>query len=132
MSVDLGREARRSRRQRLPGSPPVRDLLADRVLGRALDMSAGGLKLLVAEPLPADTLYQVRFELDQGDGRRTSIVAGIQLLDTRVDEEGLLCAGARFIHLEGVHARQLVQWLRLQAERGGGTDAGTQGPHALA
>lgn len=116
MSVDLGREARRSRRQYLPGGPPVRDLLADRVLGRALDMSAGGLKLLLAEPLVEDTLYQVGFELDMGDGRRVPIVAGIQVLDSRLDEHGLLCTGARFIHLEGAHARQLVQWLRVRAE----------------
>ncbi len=115
MSVALGREARRSRRQRLPGSPPVRDVLADRVLGRALDLSAGGLKLLLAEPLVEDTLYQVGFELDM-DGRRVPIVAGIQVLDSRLDEHGLLCTGARFIHLEGAHARQLVQWLRLRAE----------------
>jgi hypothetical protein len=96
MSADLGREARRSRRQRLPGSPPVRDLLA--------------------EPLVEDTLYQVGFELDMGDGRRVPIVAGIQVLDSRLDEDGLLCTGARFIHLEGAHARQLVQWLRVRAE----------------
>jgi c-di-GMP-binding flagellar brake protein YcgR len=115
MSRDLGREARRSRRHRLPGNPPVHDVLAERVLGRALDMSAGGLKLLVAEPLPEDTLYQVRFDLATRDGR-TQIVAGIQVLDARLDEDGLLCTGARFIHLEGVHARQLVQWLRLQVE----------------
>jgi hypothetical protein len=116
MSRDLGREARRSRRHRLPGNPPVYDLLAERVLGRALDMSAGGLKLLVAEPLPEDALYQVRFELVMGDGARAPIVAGIQVLDARLDEDGLLCTGSRFIHLEGAHARQLVQWLRLQAE----------------
>lgn len=117
MSRDLGREARRSRRHPLPGSPPVHDLLAERVLGRAMDMSAGGLKLLLAEPLLENTLYQVRFELDMGHGRRAPIVAGIQVLDSRLDEDGLLCTGARFIHLEGAHARQLVQWLRLQAEQ---------------
>jgi hypothetical protein len=117
VSRDLGREARRSRRHRLPGSPPVHDLLAERVLGRAMDMSAGGLKLLLAEPLVEDTLYQVRFDLDMGHGRRASIVAGLQVLDSRLDENGLLCTGARFIHLEGPHARQLVQWLRLQAEQ---------------
>jgi hypothetical protein len=116
VSADLGREARRSRRQRLPGSPPVYDVLAERVLGRVIDMSAGGLKLLLAEPLVEDTLYQVRFELAMGDGRRVPIVAGIQVLDSRLDEDGLLGTGARFIHLEGAHARQLVQWLRLQAE----------------
>lgn len=112
MNADMGREARRSRRHRLPGTPPVFDVLAERVLGRALDMSAGGMKLLLAEPLPEDTLYQVRFELPLPDGRRAPIVAGIQVLDTRVDEDGLLATGARFIHLEGAHARQLVQWLR--------------------
>jgi c-di-GMP-binding flagellar brake protein YcgR len=117
VSRDLGREARRSRRHRLPGSPPVHDLLAERVLGRAMDMSAGGLKLLLAEPLVEDTLYQVRFDLDMGQGRRATIVAGLQVLDSRLDENGLLCTGARFIHLEGPHARQLVQWLRLQAEQ---------------
>ena len=117
MSRDLGREARRSRRHRLPGSPPVHDLLAERVLGRAMDMSAGGLKLLLAEPLVEDTLYQVRFDLDMGQGRRATIVAGLQVLDSRLDENGLLCTGARYIHLEGPHARQLVQWLRLQAEQ---------------
>jgi c-di-GMP-binding flagellar brake protein YcgR len=116
MSQNLGREARRSRRHRLPGSPAVYDLLAERVLGRAIDMSAGGLKLLVAEALPEDTLYQVRFDLDLGEASRVPIVAGIQVLDARLDEDGLLCTGARFIHLEGVHARRLVQWLRLQAE----------------
>jgi hypothetical protein len=58
----------------------------------------------------------VRFELDMGDGRRVPIVAGIQVLDSRLDEDGLLGTGARFIHLESAHARQLVQWLRLRAE----------------
>jgi c-di-GMP-binding flagellar brake protein YcgR len=116
MSQNLGREARRSRRHRLTGSPAVYDLLAERVLGRALDISAGGLKLLLAEPLVEDTLYQVRFDLDMGEARRVPIVAGIQALDARLDEDGLLCTGVRFIHLEGMHARQLVQWLRLQAE----------------
>lgn len=114
MSVDPGLDARRTRRQRLAGGPPVIDLLAQCVLGRALDISAGGMKLLLAEPLVEDTLYQVGFELDMGDGRRVPIVAGIQVLESRLDEYGLLCTGARFIHLEGPHARQLVRWLRPQ------------------
>jgi len=110
-----GREARRSRRHPLPGGPPVYDVLAERVLGHALDMSAGGLKMLPVEPLVEDTLYQVRFELDMGDGRSVPIVAGIQVLDARRDGGGMPGTGVRFIHLEGAYARQLVQWLRLQA-----------------
>lgn len=114
MSAQSGREARNSRRHPLHGNPPVFDMLADRVLGRALDMSAGGFKLLLPEPLVDDTLYQVRFELAMDGGTRATIVAGIQVLDQRRDADGLLCAGARFIHLDGACARQLVQWLRLQ------------------
>ena len=55
--------ARLGQRFPVPGQPPVFDMLADRVLGRALDLSAGGLKLLVAEPLGDDALYQVRFAI---------------------------------------------------------------------
>jgi hypothetical protein len=120
MNAQTGREARHSRRHPLRGTPPVFDMLAERVLGRALDMSAGGFKLLLSEPLVDDTLYQVRFELAMTDSARVPIVAGIQVLDQRHDAEGMLCAGARFIHLDGACARQLVQWLRLQ--EGGSAD----------
>lgn len=114
MSTDLGRESRRSRRHPLRGAPAVHDEFAERLLGRALDMSAGGLKLLVSEPILEDTLFQVRFDLDMGEGRRVPIVAGLQVLDQRPDQDGLLCTGARFVHLEGQYARCLVNWLRLQ------------------
>lgn len=113
MNVATGREARRSRRHPVRGNPAVFDMMAERMLGRALDISAGGIKLLLAAPLVADTLYQVKFELSMADGMRTEIVAGIQILDPRM-ESGLSCAGARFIHLDGACARQLVQWIRLQ------------------
>lgn len=115
MSVDLGREARRSHRHPLAGAPAVHDEFSGGLLGRALDMSAGGIKLLVSEPIVEDSLFQVRFDLDMGDGQRVPIVAGLQVLDQRPDGNGLLCTGARFIHLEGQYARCLVNWLRLQA-----------------
>lgn len=114
MSVDRGSEARRSRRYALRGAPAVQDEFGARLLGRALDISAGGMKLLVSEPIAEDTLFQVRFELDMGDGQRVPVVAGLQVLDQRPDQNGLLCTGARFIHLEGQHARTLVNWLQLQ------------------
>ncbi len=113
MNVATGIEARRSRRHAVKGNPAVFDVMAESMLGRALDLSAGGMKLLIAAPLVADTLYQVKFELPMADGTRHEIVAGIQVLDPRV-EAGLSCAGARFIHLEGAGARKIVQWLRMQ------------------
>lgn len=109
--------SRYSRRHALPDAPAVHDMLGDRVLGRAVDLSAGGMKLLVAESLPVDTLYQVRFPLQLAK-ERVEVVAGIQVLDERVDDDGLRCVGARFIHLEGAGARHIVQWLGMQAARG--------------
>lgn len=99
------------------GQPQVHDDLAGAVLGRALDLSGGGMKLLVAEPLVEETLYQVRFDLPLDHGRRATIVAGLQVLDQREDADGFLCAGTRFIHLDGACARHIVQWLSQQATR---------------
>ena len=113
MNVAAGFEARRSRRHPVNGNPAVFDMMSERMLGRAVDLSAGGLKLLLAAPLAVDTLYQVKFELPMADGSRHDVVAGIQVLDPRT-ESGLMCAGARFIHLEGAGARKIVQWLRMK------------------
>ena len=115
MTARQAMEGRLGQRFPVPGQPPVFDVLADRVLGRALDLSAGGVKLLVAEPLVADALYQVRFMLELDGGAPSEINAGLQVLDHRQDADGMLCVGTRFIHLEGTCARHIVQWLRLQA-----------------
>lgn len=117
MNPRNGRELRLGRRCDVPGQPQVFDELADRVLGRVVDLSGGGLKLLVAEPLAADTLYQVRFDLPWDGGGHATIVAGLQVLDAREEADGLLCAGTRFIHLDGACARHIVQWLAQQARR---------------
>ena len=68
---------------------------------------------MLAAPLVVDTLYQVKFDLPMADGNSHEVVAGIQVLEPRV-EEGLACAGALFIHLQGAGARKIVQWLRMQ------------------
>jgi len=114
MSTPRARDFRLGNRFEVPGRPQVFDELAGRVLGRALDLSGGGLKLLVAEPLENETLYQVHFDLSL-DGRGVRIVAGLQVLDQREDEDGFLCTGTRFIHLDGACARHIVRWLAAQA-----------------
>jgi hypothetical protein len=115
MNERTGAEARLGQRFPMPGQPQVVDMLAERVLGRALDLSAGGLKMLVAEPLLDETLYQVRFMLPLDGGRSAPIIAGLQVLDQREDEDGMLCTGTRFIHLEGACARHIVHWLATQS-----------------
>lgn len=118
MSLHLGgHDLRLGHRFDVAGQPQVIDDLSGAVLGRAIDLSGGGVKLLVAEPLVEDTLYQVRFDLPLESVRRATIVAGLQVLDQREDADGLLCAGTRFIHLDGACARHIVQWLARQAAR---------------
>ena len=117
MSTRTERDLRQGHRYPVPGHPQVFDELAGQVLGRALDLSGGGLKLLVAEPLVAETLYQVRFALPMSDGRSEAIVAGLQVIDPRSDDDGLHYAGTRFIHMEGVCARHIVHWLAMQSAR---------------
>ena len=118
MSMHLGgHDLRLGHRFDVAGQPQVFDDVAGTALGRVLDLSGGGMKLLVSEPLVEDTLYQVRFELSLEDGRRATIVAGLQVLDLREDADGLLYAGTRFIHLDGACARHIVQWLARQGAR---------------
>ena len=117
MSARAHQDLRLGHRHAVPGQPQVFDEFAGRVLGRALDLSGGGLKLLVAEPLVVETLYQVRFALPMSDGRSEAIVAGLQVIDPRSDDDGLHYAGTRFIHMEGVCARHIVHWLAMQAAR---------------
>lgn len=112
-----GHDPRLGHRFDVAGQPQVFDDLSGVVLGRAIDLSGGGMTLLAAEPLVEDTLYQVRFELTLEGGRRATIVAGLQVLDLREDTDGLLRAGTRFIHLDGACARHIVHWLARQGAR---------------
>jgi hypothetical protein len=119
MNARHGHDLRLGQRFPVDGQPQVIDDLAGTVLGRALDLSGGGMKLLVAEPLADDTLYQVRFELPLDIARRNTatIIAGLEVLDQREDADGLLCTGTRFIHLEGACARHIVHWLAMKGGR---------------
>ena len=115
MNTRMGHDMRLGQRFEVPGQPQVVDELAGRVLGRIQDLSSGGMKLVVAEPLVDETLYQVRFELPLEGGRRALIVAGLQVLEGREDASGQHCTSTRFIHMDGACARHIVHWLAMQA-----------------
>jgi hypothetical protein len=110
-------EARRSTRH-APDSPtPVVDAMHDRVLGFALDLSAGGMKLLASDPLVDSALYQVHFALDLPDDGRVPLEAGVQVVSQRSTAEGVV-AGLRFIHLQGAQSQRLARWLRFRSANG--------------
>lgn len=110
-------EARRSTRH-APDSPtPVVDAMGDRVLGFAMDLSAGGMKLLASIPLVDAALYQVHFALDLPNEGRVPLEAGVQVVNQRPTGEGTV-AGLRFIHLQGTHSQRLARWLRARSANG--------------
>jgi len=110
-------EARRSTRH-APDSPtPVVDAMGDRVLGFALDVSAGGMKLLASKPLVDAALYQVHLALDLPGEGRVPLEAGVQVVNQRRTSAGDV-AGLRFIHLQGTHSQRLARWLRAHGSDG--------------
>ena len=110
-------EARRSTRH-APDSPtPIVDAMFDRVIGFALDLSAGGMKVLASTPLVDAALYQVHFALDLPNEGRVPVEAGVQVVSQRMAPEGRV-AGLRFIHLQGAHSQRLARWLRARSGNG--------------
>jgi c-di-GMP-binding flagellar brake protein YcgR len=87
------------------------------VLGFAMDLSAGGMKLLASAPLVDGALYQVHFALDLPGEGRMPLEAGMQVVNQRRSEEGNV-AGLRFIHMQGPHTQRLARWLRARGSDG--------------
>jgi c-di-GMP-binding flagellar brake protein YcgR len=110
-------EARRSSRHAPESPTPVVDAMFDRVLGFALDLSAGGMKLLASAPLVDAALYQVHFTLDLPNEGRIPLEAGVQVVSQRNTPEGQV-AGLRFIHIQGAHSQRLSRWLRARSANG--------------
>jgi hypothetical protein len=110
-------EARRSTRHAPESPTPVVDAMGERVLGFALDLSAGGMKLLASAPLVDAALYQVHFALDLPGEGRVPLEAGMQVVSQHSTRAGDV-AGLRFIHLQGAHSQRLSRWLRARGSDG--------------
>lgn len=106
-----GAEARRSPRV-VPATPmPVVNVMHDRVIGFAQDVSSGGMRLLASQPLVDEGLYQVQVALDFGGRQPQMIEAGVQVVSQRETAGGERLAGVRFVHLPKAHAQTLARWL---------------------
>ena len=110
-------EARRSTRHAPESPTPVVDAMRERVLGVAMDLSAGGMKLLASAPLVDSALYQVHFALDFPGEGRIPLEAGMQVVNQRRMAEGNV-VGLRFIHMQGAHSQRLGRWLRARGSDG--------------
>jgi c-di-GMP-binding flagellar brake protein YcgR len=110
-------QARRSTRHAPESPTPVVDSMGERVLGFAMDLSAGGMKLLASMALVDSALYQVHFDLDLPGEGRIPLEAGMQVVNQRRTAEGNV-VGLRFIHMQGTHSQRLGRWLRARGSDG--------------
>lgn len=101
---------RRAPRGRVDALVPVVNAMTQRALGFTRDISRGGLKLKVAEPLVDQAVYQVRMELQAGD-RRFPLEGGVQVVRQQREADGSCSVGLRFIHLDAASRTQLDAWL---------------------
>ncbi|GAB3332098.1 PilZ domain-containing protein [Marilutibacter aestuarii] len=110
---------RRAPRQAVDVLVPVVNAMTQRAMGLTRDISRGGMKMQVVEPLVDQALYQVRMELPMGEGR-LPVEAGAQVVRQQREPDGAVLVGLRFVHLETAHRERLGDWLLAS-----GVDAGT-------
>lgn len=109
----MNEELRRAERHALPPAIHVSDAMTGELVGRLVNISAGGSLLMARAPLLEDTLYQLRFALpvESGSGHE-SLELGAQVMWSEAGSTaGQYWSGLRFIGLGGEPARRLQAWL---------------------
>ncbi|MBB1059547.1 PilZ domain-containing protein [Marilutibacter spongiae] len=101
---------RRAPRQAVDVLVPVVNAMTQRAMGLTRDVSRGGMKMQVVEPLVDQALYQLRMELPVGE-RRLPVEAGVQVVRQQRQADGAILVGLRFVHLEPSNRERLGDWL---------------------
>ena len=105
-------EFRRARRRKVDATVLVVDTMVDAVVGRLGNISETGMLLMASGPLVEDALYQFRFNLNDPQGRETSIEVGAHLLwQDAAHASGQRWTGFRFITVPEEHMLQLRSWI---------------------
>ena len=107
-TTDVG--GRRAPRTRIDVLVPVVNAMTRRAMGFTRDISRGGMKVQVVEPLVDHALYQVQMELQVGD-RRLPVEAGVQVVRQQRQPNGAILVGMRFVHLDAANKEHLGTWL---------------------
>lgn len=107
----MSQEHRRYKRRAVPQAIEVVDTMTDRVVGRLGNLSAGGMMLIGATRMVDEALYQLRFNLPDGNGRLRPIQVGAQMLWSDTSSgSGQVWTGLRFIALRTRDAGFLRTW----------------------
>lgn len=107
----MGVEQRRFPRREVAGRVEVFDTVAETAIGIVGDISAGGLLLIASQPLPDDSLFQLRFQLPDGSPSPPTVEVGAHVLwQAPAGAPGQHYVGMRFLGLSPATARQLREW----------------------
>lgn len=104
------KEFRRSRRREVSDTVYVVDSMTDAVIGQIGNISEAGMLVMASAPLVVDALYQLRFDLTDGDRSRFEIGAHLLWKD-QASAPGQAWAGFRFIAMSDERMIRLRAWI---------------------
>lgn len=105
-------ESRNVIRRRIDTTVDVIDCMTEAPIGRMLDISATGLRIITPAQLTIDALFQWRFPLPDTlhTGIPEIIECGVQLIWSRADISTRHVVGARFIQITPQIRERIRRW----------------------
>lgn len=117
----MSQDARRAARRNVQELVPVTDTMTEQTLGRLGNVSETGMLLIADTPVREDTLYQLRFQIRDAQGRAygQTIDVGAQVLWCgQANTPGQTWAGLRFLTISAEHRLQLRTWIESDSAGG--------------
>lgn len=106
----MGAESRRMPRRTVSGLNEVVDVMTEESIGHLGNLSVGGMLLIASRPMPEDALYQLRFNLPDGNGPGIEVGAHVLWCD-EAGAPGQSWVGLRFLGLAPQATRSLREWI---------------------
>ncbi len=105
-------EYRRSPRKPAFVNIPVMNTMTDEVIGRIGNLSSDGMLMVCESEIPDNALFQLAFELVNGDGKTQTISVGVQeMWSETANVPGQFWAGFHFIDISDANLDAVETWL---------------------
>lgn len=103
---------RRAKRRKVTFVIDVVDCMQDEVIGRIANLSESGILIVANRRVNPDALYQLRFQLDEGDGLGSTVEVGAhELWADEAAAPGQVWTGFRFIDLAPKDLAAIRAWV---------------------
>lgn len=104
-------EYRRAKRRKV-GNIDVLDTMTGMLIGKLSNLSETGMLLILGEPLTSDALYQLRFTLDDANGKARKVEVGAhELWSDEAAAPGQVWTGFRFIDVAPEDVAFIREWV---------------------